>query len=77
MRKAWCYIRQSDNVGCFKSLRSPSTMEDWAEGWLLDEKRMAGDCNEYFLFLDKYNKIWYFQYEATISLVHPSNFLKF
>lgn len=76
MKKAWCYIRQSDNVGCFKSLRSPTTMKDWIEGWVLDEKRIAVDCNEYQLFLDIHGKLWYVQYEATISFKHPSTFMK-
>lgn len=77
MRKAWCYIRQSDKVGCFKSLRSPATMADWIEGVLIDEKRIAVDCNEYQLFIDKNGEVWYVQYEATISFVHPKSFLKY
>lgn len=76
MEKAWCYIRQSDGVGCFKNLRPATRMIDWIEGWVLNRKIFLADCFEYNTFVDIYGEIWYFRFEATISYHHPSNFIK-
>lgn len=74
MKKAWCYIRQSDNVGCFRSLRAKTTIEDWAAGYVLDEKEMIF-ANEFTVFVDLMGEKWYVSYEATITYEHPSKFL--
>lgn len=74
MKKAWCYIRQSDNVGCFKSLRSKTTMADWAAGYVLDTKERIF-ANIYTVFVYLSGAKWYVTYEATISYEHPSKFL--
>ncbi len=75
MKKAWCYIRQSDNVGCFSSIRNPTTMDDWIEGYVIEQKRIALDCREYTIFIDVNNEVWYVEFEATISYKHPSFFI--
>lgn len=74
MRKAWCYIRQSDNVGCFRSLRSKTTMADWAAGYVLDDKETIF-AHEFTVFVDLMGEKWYVSYEATITYEHPSKFL--
>lgn len=75
LKKAWCYIRQSDNVGCFKSLRSPTNMNEWIEGYVLDRKVMFPG-KQYMTFISMKGELWYYQYEATISYKHPSTFIK-
>lgn len=74
MKKAWCYIRQSDNVGCFKSFRSRTTMADWEAGYVLDTKERIF-ANIYTVFVDLSGEKWYVTYESTISYEHPSKFL--
>lgn len=76
MKRAWCYTRISDGVGCFKNLRSPTSMKDWTEGWLLDKKIIGVDCHEYQVFVALYGEVWYVGYEATISFKHPMTFIK-
>lgn len=74
MKKAWCYTRQSDNVGCFKSLRSKTTMADWTAGYVLDEKETIF-AHEFTVFVDLKGEKWYVSYEATLSYEHPRCFL--
>jgi hypothetical protein len=74
MRKAWCYTRLSDNVGCFRSLRSKTTMADWTAGYVLEHKERIF-ANIYTVFIDLYGEKWYVSYEATITYEHPNKFL--
>lgn len=74
MRKAWCYTRISDNVGCFKSLRSRTTMADWTEGYVLDSKSRIF-AHEFIVFMDLKGEKWYVTYEATLTYEHPRKFL--
>lgn len=77
MKVAWCYIRQSDNVGCFKMLRPKSTMRDWIKGHVLKEKVMLEDLNYYNVFVSDQGEVWYYSYEATVSFKNPRSFIRF
>lgn len=70
MKKGWCYIKKN-NLGCFQSLRGYSKLEDWIEGYILDKKHGI-----YSVFVSLEGEVWYYQYEATVSLKHPSEFIK-
>lgn len=76
MKKAWCYIRQSDNCGCFRSLRSPTSMKDWVEGYVIDKKIMLADLYDYSVFVTLTGEVWYYRHEATVSFKHPMTFIR-
>lgn len=76
MRVGWCYIGTSGNFTCFKTLRNKPKSTDWIKGYVLDKKVTLMDLNEYSVFVSDIGEIWYYQYEATVSFNHPSNFIQ-
>lgn len=75
LKKAWCYIGASDNVGCFKSLRSPTKMNEWIEGYVIDKEVMFPGV-QYKVFISLTGEVLYYKYDATISYKHPKFFIR-